>query len=340
MKNSENNNFFILYANCQPVKGACRSVICDLQKSRYYYIPNDLFEILKITKTTILKDIYESYGYENASILDEYFDYLLKNNLGFIDSETNIFPNLSLEWDSSSKITNCILDVDKLSISKINYKSIFKDLNELNCICVQIRSFDQLEISSIEELLSLTNDSRIREIRLVLEYGAEIESFVISRLLVAYKRLNQVIFYNSDRNCITYELGVPIIYVDTKKLSAEDCGQICPGIFLTNIPHFTESLHFNSCLNRKVSIDNNGFIKNCPSQKENFGNINEINIASAISNSKFQRLGKIKKDNINICKDCEHRYICTDCRVFTTDKNNEFAKPSKCSYDPYTGTWA
>ena len=35
-----------LYANCIPVKGFNRSVICDLQRSDIKLIPNDLFELL------------------------------------------------------------------------------------------------------------------------------------------------------------------------------------------------------------------------------------------------------------------------------------------------------
>ncbi|PCI96530.1 MAG: hypothetical protein COB15_09770 [Flavobacteriales bacterium] len=27
-------------------------------------------------------------------------------------------------------------------------------------------------------------------------------------------------------------------------------------------------------------------------------------------------------EKIEICKDCEYRYCCTDCRVFTDDRNN------------------
>jgi hypothetical protein len=48
----------------------------------------------------------------------------------------------------------------------------------------------------------------------------------------------------------------------------------------------------------------------------------------------------VRKDDIEVCKDCEFRYICTDCRIFKNDSNDIYSKPKKCNYDPYTNTWA
>ena len=38
-------------------------------------------------------------------------------------------------------------------------------------------------------------------------------------------------------------------------------------------------------------------------------------------------------------KDCEFRYICTDCRVFIQEDANILSKPLKCNYNPYTALW-
>lgn len=91
MKNINKDSFFLLFANCMPVKGAARSLICDLQRGKYYYIPNDLYDILQITRDTKLTDIYNLYDKSNHEIVDEYFDYLLENDLGLIDDEPTCF---------------------------------------------------------------------------------------------------------------------------------------------------------------------------------------------------------------------------------------------------------
>ena len=47
---------------------------------------------------------------------------------------------------------------------------------------------------------------------------------------------------------------------------------------------------------------------------------------------------KLTKDEILICKDCEFRYACFDCRSNSIE-DDFFAKPWYCTYDPYTGNW-
>ena len=51
-----------------------------------------------------------------------------------------------------------------------------------------------------------------------------------------------------------------------------------------------------------------------------------------------ENISTLSKDHINVCKDCEYRYACFDCRP---DSNgaDKYAKPWYCTYDPYTGKW-
>ena len=80
----------------------------------------------------------------------------------------------------------------------------------------------------------------------------------------------------------------------------------------------------------------NGNIKNCPALKQCYGNIDDINISNVINTQKFSSYWSITKDQIHTCKDCEFRYICTDCRAFI---DNILDKPKKCNYNPYIGQW-
>jgi SPASM domain peptide maturase of grasp-with-spasm system len=339
MKQLNSSHYFILYANCIPVKGATRSLICDLQLGRYFYVPNSLLEILKSTKEIRLLEILNSYEDNDRVIVESYFDFLVDNNLGFLDTDPKSFPDLSLEWDFPSEITNSIVDIEPAKINTIDYKKIFKELDDLNCICMQIRFFGVVDILSLDNILSNTLDSRIKEIRILSEFSVSIESEIRKVTLFKHKRISQIIFYNCSESRIDNELGVPIIYVSTPYLDSNHCGQVCRSLFSINVPQFTEAQNFNSCLNRKISIDSNGRIKNCPSQNYDFGNANQVTLKEVLLNEHFRSLWKVKKDDITICKDCEYRYICTDCRVFIKESNNLLSKPSKCTYDPYTASW-
>jgi len=44
------------------------------------------------------------------------------------------------------------------------------------------------------------------------------------------------------------------------------------------------------------------------------------------------------EDQIETCKICEYRYICSDCRAFTIN-NDLYQKPLKCNYNPQSMKW-
>jgi len=123
-------------------------------------------------------------------------------------------------------------------------------------------------------------------------------------------------------------------------LSNNRCGMIDKKFFSPNIPTYTEALHHNSCLNRKVSISAEGDIKNCPSMSESFGNISDTPLATAIEKPGFKKYWDINKDKVQVCKDCEFRYICTDCRAYIENPEDILSKPLKCGYNPYSATWS
>jgi SPASM domain peptide maturase of grasp-with-spasm system len=131
-----------------------------------------------------------------------------------------------------------------------------------------------------------------------------------------------------------------IYFVEQNAFSEKDCGAIKPEFFTINLNTYTEALNHNSCLNRKISIDSRGYIKNCPSMEESFGHISVKNFKEVLFEKSFKKLWNITKDVIEDCKDCEFRYICTDCRAYLESPQNVYSKPLKCGYDPYTGIWS
>ena len=53
----------------------------------------------------------------------------------------------------------------------------------------------------------------------------------------------------------------------------------------------------------------------------------------------FKEKWGISKDHISVCRDCEFRYACSDCRAYLENPEDAFSKPLKCGYDPYSGKW-
>ena len=96
---------------------------------------------------------------------------------------------------------------------------------------------------------------------------------------------------------------------------------------------------FNPCLGHQIAVDTEGEIKPCLWWSADLGNIHDYgSIKSMILAGKFDKYWEITKDGIEICKDCEYRYNCMDCRINTSPLNEKLtAKPAFCRYDPYTG---
>jgi radical SAM protein with 4Fe4S-binding SPASM domain len=59
-----------------------------------------------------------------------------------------------------------------------------------------------------------------------------------------------------------------------------------------------------------VKIDVYGNIKNCPSMKKSFGNINDISLQEALTDQKFKEYWNVSKDQIEKCNECQFRYMC------------------------------
>jgi len=332
-------NYFILFANCIPVKGNNRSIICDLQRNQFWYIPNDLYKILIELKGNSISEIKQIYESKQDDIIQEYFDFLVANELGFIGNlfDLQSFPNISQEWDEPSIITNAI--IDSSIHSKHDFKNIFFQLEELGCKHIQLRFYNNILFDNLDKILSLLAKSSVLSIDIIIPYSNPLDK-LLNNLIQLHNRINQIIFFSSPCNKKENTNFTNIIYIREEINSHLYCGNVDKSLFSINIKNFTESLNFNSCLNRKISIDSLGNIKNCPSMQKSYGNIEETCLAEVLIKDEFKAVWKITKDQIEICKICEFRYICTDCRAFVENPLDINSKPLKCGYNPITCQWS
>jgi len=78
---------------------------------------------------------------------------------------------------------------------------------------------------------------------------------------------------------------------------------------------------------------------NAPECSKTFGFIQDIKnvgeLKKAIASPEFQTYWFINKDNCNVCKDCEYRYICLDYYLPVKGKNRDWYFKRTCTYNPY-----
>lgn len=332
------NDLFRLFANCLPVKGARRSLICDVQKQRARFIPNDLFFILTERAGRTLSAIKNEYSEEDGHTLDDYFNMLVEEDFGFWCNEPENFPALDLAWDRPEKITNAIVDVDHASAH--DYRQLFLQLDELGCQAAQVRTWDPIALSEVTAIVAAMAGLRFRHLDLALAFHPEYNEAVLAELCAHHQVISRIVVHSSpfESRRIVEPLPISVLFV-RENAGPASCGHVSPRYFSLNLEHFTEALHYNTCLNRKISITADGEIKGCPAMAHSCGNAKNTSLATAAADPALAQISSITKDQVNVCRDCEFRYICTDCRAFTREVMNPYSKPAKCSYDPYTARW-
>jgi len=247
---------------------------------------------------------------------------------------------LDLGWERPELVTNALIDVD--AGSRHDFASLLGQLDELGCTALQVRFFSPVPLDELEALLKTMHGGRLRSVELLVPFDAAWPEGALLRLCGLYQRLSGIVVHSApgERTERVEYLETPVFYRTEVVESHHHCGQVGPEWFAVSMEMFTEARRFNSCLNRKLSVDARGDIRNCPSLPRAFGNAADTPLVDALLADGFRDLWGIGKDRVAACRDCEFRYVCADCRAFLSDPADPLSKPAKCSYDPYTATWS
>lgn len=342
-----NKDYFKIFSNCVITKGINRHLISDLQQGETHLISNDLLEVIDMAsfQEMPISEIRELYDVDNAAnqrAITEYFNFLKSNNLGFYCSKENLklFPPLNMVHKSPYKINNAILEISDVVFD--NADNILTQLDSLGCKFLSVIIYDQI---SIEDLLKL--DNKILQLDFIsYDLYISYETYTSQGVADRFKGIQHKITGLNVFSCpqekhdeFIDDFFLSTLFTSKKIKDFKHCGVVDLKYFNTNITKFTESVNHNSCLHKKITVDRFGDIKNCPSMTESFGNINEVSLEKALLKPHFKKYWDITKDQIEICKDCEFRHICTDCRAFTDNPSDSYSKPLKCGYNPHTNVW-
>lgn len=326
-------NKFKLFACCLMTRGASRTSITDVQRGKIYFIPNALFDLLSENSDLTIASAKAKYENKFDEEIDEYFNYLVENELGFFCDNPNSFPPISLDWERPEIITNALIDIDENS--NYDVRKFLSDIQQLGCKNIEIRIFGGYNIDGVTALCNEFEDSIFRFVSIIVKYHKTLCVQTIQLLMNRYPRIQNFVVFSSEFS----HKEDKILFVTNNIDSSNCCGVVSPNYFTPTLELFSESQHFNSCLNRKISVDVNGNLKNCPSLRKSFGKVNKVTISDLIKTPEFQKKWNISKQQIDTCKVCEFRNVCTDCRAYVVDPDSLYSKPAKCTYDPYTSTW-
>ncbi len=327
-----------LFADCIPVKGYQRSIIYDLTRCTYQFIPNDLFDFINRNFVSDYKDK------QNKLILNEYIEYLFDQEFIF---ETNLenkfeFPKIKFDWKYPGIISNLTIVIEDENTFYIS--NLFSDcINKLGVFTIGINFKSNISEVYYTKLLENISFSKIRCVDIIHENDNKVNCEFLKELVVSFVNIKSIVVLSNRSEIITHgSLGMGIISYINKNQLKVDSFVNCNN-FIVNIDLFSESQNFNNYLNKKLFIDENGYIKNAYECNETFENIENIKtfekLIQIITSFNFQKKWGVNKDIIDICKDCEFRYMCIDSKIPNQRSENEWYNTLECNYNPYISKW-
>jgi SPASM domain peptide maturase of grasp-with-spasm system len=326
--------YFSLFACCLPVRGAARSVICDVQRGALIPISNALYDLLRAFREQPVAEVLDGCEPAVAEVVRRNLAGLVEKELGFWCDDPAEFPDLDLGWDRPAAVTNAIVELSPFTAAQA--PRILAQLEEMGCQALELRSYRPFPLAVLRDVLGQLDGARLSSVDLILCYSTETTVAALEELGRNYVRVNLIVVHSAPRDL---KVGAGLEFQAEAVTSADHCGFVDPQLFAVNVPMFTESQSCNTCLNRKVAVDEGGHIRNCPAMPETYGRIDAVSLREATARADFRAWWTVTKNDVEVCRDCEFRHVCTDCRALRVDPANRLSKPRNCRYDPYAARW-
>lgn len=111
--------------------------------------------------------------------------------------------------------------------------------------------------------------------------------------------------------------------------------------FKTSFAAFAMSITANNCWSGRIAVCANGDVIPCIFSRDQIvGNVRTQSLSDVLKGQKVVELWGITKDSVAVCRDCEYRYACQDCRPLSEAAFGDlYGSNPRCTYDPYTGKW-
>jgi len=344
--------YFILSSDCKIVRGLKRCVIVDYQRSDIYFITHDYFDLLeKMDRKKVSWVETEEIDADSQTYFQEFLSFIQEYEIGVFTDKPENFPPISEDaFDEYLLVKDVIVEVDQTCFNIEVFKLLCKDLDDLHCKDFQIRLLSEFDRRFVQEIIDVINDTSAHYLEIHCTFKPEMSPDLIHDFIETNRLLNQLYLYgcseprkveifNERNNKYPVSLGYAF-YINYPFDNGACCGQIShTSLNFTSLFLHGQLKVRNGCLDRKITIDRYGDIKNCPSLRDSYGNTRDVSIKDVLVQEGFQKYWYIHKDQIDTCKVCEFRYNCTDCRAYLVDPTNIYSKPLKCGYDPSTCKW-
>lgn len=312
------------------VRGYLRGIVYDLPRGEFKFVSNELIDFVNEYHHRTISQINENQ--------EEFLRFLIENEYAIVTTKklAEGFTDLNTQWDYPASITNIHIELEYLNETT---QEIIKKLKVLNCKVFTFEILSDWTLSEVNSLITLIEDSEIRLVSLIFHRLSFDNEFVLSS-----NKVETLTILNSkeDLNIRSENNSYPVISLpfDIKSFRMNQLKK--PESFNVNISLYTESLSFNAYYNRKLFVHSSGVLKNGHLGLRSFGNLYEISseeIRDIIKLPNFSEISLSKKDHIEVCQDCEFRYMCLDDRIPVRVTDDIWRHESECDYNPFICKW-
>lgn len=344
-------DYLVLLATCQLTKGENKNILINYADDQIYDLPNEYLEILNLLKNIPIVEVTKILDDEDSRVnYNDFIEYLLKKEMAYVTSYPEVFTSISPNINNDCRrIIDSIIEVSKESNIELIQKFCI-EISNLDCRELQLWIVNEIDAENLRLILNLIKQYNYSYVEIHSDYnGIFTDIELVKNFIDIYSILKKVYLYSSPSderidivnhhdNLAPLSLG-EITFIKEPFEEGKCCGQIhfssldFSGYWVSNMMHKK-----NGCLYKKISLDRSGYIKNCPCMELDYGHILSTKVLDVMALKEYQKWGEIKKDDIEVCKDCVFRYNCSDCRAFRCS-SNIYSKPQKCTYNPYTNRW-
>lgn len=311
-----------MFADVKIVDGVNRSLICDLTRGYFHFIPTLMSNLIYRYRDDLESiDVNSLRKNESKNIINEYLEFLHSNEYVYSLDPLLVdnFIDLKLDYDYPFKFSNIVVNVSSCNyddVMKLMLINIFKLTKNVGIVIDASLSVDNVKIII----------DTIRE-RHVVNIELFVPNFMCDEVCLKINGLKLISLHKYEGDC----------YFDSI-----DYASNWPKLNL-NITLFEESQKYNTYFNRKLYIDKYGNIKNSvefSNYIDNIVNINSIlELEMLIEKEAFKKYWHIHKELIDICKYCELRHMCVDNRIPVKRDDGSWYHTEECSYNPYISKW-
>ncbi len=323
------SNWFNIFPTSIIVDGYNKSVLLNLSGNDFIELPVLLKNLILSLQKNSIKKVARMHSIKKKEI-DDFVNQLCMLKIGFKSDVQVKFRKLNHSVESPYNANTLIFSIDSL-----NFKMNTSILNYLNIDCLGFHikvQFDLKELKDfITETVKLMNFNTIQ-----IRFFVSVKKESIEEIIAIHSKITHIILENEMEDKIVFYNDKTILFLNRNYVANKTR-------FVINLPYYLEAKNFNYQVHKNLIFDSYGNIRfhsNSPITKFHINSItNRKELQLLYKSGIYKNSLKAKKDDIDICKHCEFRYMCVDSRLPIKRNENEWYFDSECNYNPYIAKW-